>query len=41
MIQGEWQYKYLWIYKVLITWGGGLWIGYYPDYENCKWWIGK
>jgi hypothetical protein len=38
-IRIEPKYKYLWIHKILITWGCGLFIGYYPDYENCKWWI--
>jgi hypothetical protein len=37
-------YKSIWIFKVLIVWSFQwddqlecLSIGFYPDYENCKW----
>lgn len=45
MIEINRQWKYAWVWKFLISWTDGVTVGFYPDYENCRFevslWTGK
>lgn len=34
----EWngRLRYAWLWKFLVSWDKGITIGFYPDYEHCR-----